>query len=76
MIQIINSFIFQLPLSKSSFSSGGSKFVIELHFENRQILQVATESEAEQEEWASVLHRAIITSNSLDAQSCSNQSGK
>ncbi|XP_063724459.1 dedicator of cytokinesis protein 11-like isoform X2 [Symsagittifera roscoffensis] len=64
----------KLPLSKSSFSSGGSKFVIELHFENRQILQVATESEAEQEEWASVLHRAIITSNSLDAQSCSNQS--
>ncbi|XP_075242706.1 dedicator of cytokinesis protein 11-like isoform X2 [Convolutriloba macropyga] len=75
----------KLPSSKTSslgfssgYSSAGSsssgKHVIELHFVNKQVLQVAADSESEQEDWLNVLQRAILVSNSLDTHSCSNQS--
>ncbi len=64
--------MFQLAPSKSGFFA--TKFVIELHFVNKQVLQIAAERESDQDDWATSLHKAIAASNALDSQSVSNQS--
>ena len=66
--------MFQAVISaKQGFA--GTKFIIELQFVGKHVLQIAAESQADQQEWLLVFQRAIKASDSLDTQSFSNQSG-